>query len=93
MASSLLRRLPAYNADSPYAPSGNRRLALTMFAGALVLAGSWFVPGLDGLWDALDAGVYYAINGTVAWGSPYAEFWALTGDRRFDENAGAIIPH
>lgn len=91
MARPLLRRLPAHDADSPYAPVGNRRLALAMLAGAMALTASWFVPGLDRAWEALDAWVYYTINGTVAWGTPFPELWALTGDRRFDVVSMLII--
>jgi putative membrane protein len=58
---------------------------------AFALLASWFLPGTAALWEALDAAVYYALNATVSWGTPFAEFWALTGDRRFDIVAAVIV--
>jgi len=69
----------------------DRRVALWAALAAAIVVASWYVPTTFALWEAVDRSVYLALNATVGWGSPVAEFWALTGDRRFDIIAAVIV--
>ncbi len=51
---------------------------------AFALFASWLLPATRIFWDKFDLAAFHAINGTVAWGDPFAIFWALTGGRQFD---------
>ena len=68
----------------------DRRLALYAMLAAIALMASWVAPVTSDAWQWLDDTFYFAINRTVGLGTPFAEFWALTGDRRFDI-VGAVI--
>lgn len=72
-------------------PAASRRNGLICLLLATLLMGSWFTPITNEWWDALDNAIYYAMNGTVSWGSPWPELWAATGDRRFDLFCGVLI--
>ncbi|MDZ4297848.1 MAG: DUF368 domain-containing protein [Moraxellaceae bacterium] len=72
-------------------PVSNKRNGLICLLIAALLMGSWFIPITNEWWDALDDAVYFAMNGTVQWGSPWPEIWAATGDRRFDLFCGVLI--
>jgi len=65
---------------------------------ALLLMLSWWPllswpPFLQSrsLWNALDARIYFALNGTVAWHDAVAAFWAVTGDRVFDVVSALVL--
>ncbi|ABS63551.1 protein of unknown function DUF368 [Parvibaculum lavamentivorans DS-1] len=50
---------------------------------ALLFAASWLWPATRACWDLLDAALFRALNGTVAWGEPFAIFWALADSGQF----------
>ena len=51
----------------------------------VIIALSWFVPGpWREAWDAVDAFIFFALNGMLADNRPMAVFWALANNRAFD---------
>lgn len=83
--------MPLGDWKTRHVPAIDFRAALLSLLAASALLASWHAPGLSALWDALDTGTYLALNATVAWGTPFAELWAITGDRRFDYAAALVI--
>lgn len=68
------------NASHPHAV---RELALCLGLAALLL-GSWLLPTTRAGWDALDAAVFFTLNGTVASPSSWSLFWAVLNSRVTD---------
>jgi membrane-associated phospholipid phosphatase len=77
--------------EYPFSRAWNKRKFGFWLIAALLLMGSWLWPFSRSLWDILDRLCFQALNATIAWGKPWAVFWALTGDRIFDYVAAAIV--
>lgn len=60
-----------------------RGLVLCLGMAALLLV-SWLLPATRAGWDALDAAVFFTLNGTVASPSGWSWFWALLNSRVTD---------
>lgn len=58
---------------------------------AAILIGSYAWGPTRAMWDVVDAAVFYRLNGTLAWGGKWTEFWAVANWRPFDAIAGAAI--
>ncbi len=78
-------------ANPAHLPMTNLRIGLSTLIAAVLVLGSFLLPWTHSAWLWLDQQVFYWLNGTVAWGSPWVEIWAATGDRRFDLFTGVII--
>lgn len=83
--------MPQGDWKSRHVPATDLKGALLSLIAAAALVASWHAPILSELWNALDRHTYFALNATVAWGTPFAELWAVTGDRRFDYAAAFVI--
>lgn len=65
-------------------PSHHARGLLVCLTLAALLLGSWLHPATRAVWDALDAAVFFALNGTLATPSPWSLFWAALNSRVTD---------
>jgi len=52
---------------------------------------SWLTPATRELWDALDAAIFYSLNGSLASGKTWQGFWAIANWRPFDTIAASLI--
>ncbi|MCF8469441.1 MAG: DUF368 domain-containing protein [Parvibaculum sp.] len=77
--------------DFPLSKNWHWKPLLGWSTAALALFASWLLPATRSFWDKFDLTVFRAINGTVAWGDPFAVFWALTGGRQFDIFSALMI--
>lgn len=71
--------------------SKSRRAATWAVAIAVCLVASWLVPPFAAVWDWIDASVFRALNGSLAWGMSWQLFWAMANCRGFDAIAGSLI--
>jgi membrane-associated phospholipid phosphatase len=67
-------------------------LVVLMMCGGLLLA-SWWIEGsfTRDLWDRLDRGGFFRLNGSLAEGRGWQMFWAVTNMRAFDVVGGLFI--
>lgn len=64
---------------------------LMAWAFACLLFASWLFPATRALWDQLDSGTFYLLNGSLASGKTWQIFWAVTNWRPFDTIAALLI--
>jgi len=58
---------------------------------AALLAVSWLLPGGHAWWDALDAKIFYALNGVVAENKTAQVFWAFANTKYADVLMGLVL--
>ncbi len=64
---------------------------VTLHLLAMLLFSSWLYGPTRELWDALDASVFYTLNGTLAWGHGWELLWAITNHRGTDVAVGILM--
>ncbi len=77
--------------DYPFSKTWSAGRVASWTLAAFLLLGSWFWPVSRAAWDIFDLGCFQALNATVAWGYPWAVYWALTGDNLFDIVVALIV--
>ncbi len=58
---------------------------------AVAILASWLWEPTRGVWDALDAGLFYALNGSLTMGPVWRAGWAVANWRPFDLVAGGML--
>src|SRR5690606_28360782 len=69
----------------------DRKTAFACLIGALALVVTFNAPTAAAVWRVIDEAWYHGWNATVAWGTPFSELWAITGDRHFDAVSALVI--
>lgn len=67
------------------------KTAWACLVAALALIVTFNSPGTAEVWRVIDEAWYKGWNATVAWGTPFSELWAITGDRHFDVVSALVI--
>jgi Kdo2-lipid A phosphotransferase len=58
---------------------------------ALLIISSWLYGPTRVLWDRLDAGLFYLLNGSLSIGPVWRAWWAIANWRPFDLIAGGVL--
>jgi hypothetical protein len=72
-------------------PAWRKPGLLALHLGAALLLAAWLFPVSRDIWDRLDLALFKLLNGSLAVGGLWADFWAVANVRPFDLVSAALM--